>query len=120
MKIAVCAQNPGKESLVDPRFGRAKHFVIFDDTVNAWETVDNAQNLAATQGAGIQSASNIVNAGCGVLISGHCGPKAFSVLQKAGVVVYGTPADSTVEQAVAAYRTGTLKKLETADVERHW
>ena len=119
MKIAVTAEKPHADSPVDPRFGRAKTFLVYDDEKNSWETVDNTQNYQAAQGAGIQSAANVVNAGCQVLISGHCGPKAFTALTKAGVSVY-TVSEGTVQDAIDAYKKGTLKQIETADVEGHW
>lgn len=119
MKIAVTAENPQPESMVDPRFGRAKFFLVFDDEKNAWEAIDNNQNLQAAQGAGIQSAANVVNAGCKVLISGHCGPKAFTALSKAEVEVY-TVNGGAVKDAVQSYKSGVLSKIESADVDGHW
>jgi predicted Fe-Mo cluster-binding NifX family protein len=119
MKIAVSAQEAKPESPIDPRFGRARHFMVYDDETDSWEAVDNIQNLQATQGAGIQSASIVVNAGCSALISGHCGPKAFTALCKVGVAVYAVTG-GTVREAVAAFKHGELKKLEDADVDGHW
>ena len=119
MKIAVSAEQAKPQSPIDPRFGRAKYFMIYDDEKESWEEIDNVQNLEATQGAGIQSAANVVNAGCSALISGHCGPKAFSALNKAGVAVY-TVKDGSVQNAVDAFKLGKLKKLEAADVDGHW
>ena len=119
MKIAVTAENPLPESPVDPRFGRAKLFLIYDDERIAWDVIDNKQNLQSAQGAGIQSAANVVNAGCQVLISGHCGPKAFAALSKAGVDVY-IANGQTAEEAVRSFKSGELRKIEFADVEGHW
>jgi predicted Fe-Mo cluster-binding NifX family protein len=119
MKIAVSAEKPNTDSSVDPRFGRAKFFMVFDDEDGTWEAFDNNQNLQASQGAGIQAAANVVNAGCRVLISGHCGPKAFTALCRAGVAVY-CAGSGTVRDVVESYRHGHLKKLDAADVEGHW
>jgi predicted Fe-Mo cluster-binding NifX family protein len=119
MKIALSSEGKTGDCAIDPRFGRAKFFVVFDETNNMWDAIDNIQNLQAAQGAGIQSAATIVNAGCGVLISGHCGPKAFAALSKAGVVIYLAPG-GTVAEAVEAYRNGKLERLDDADVDGHW
>jgi predicted Fe-Mo cluster-binding NifX family protein len=119
MKIAISAEQATSQSPVDPRFGRAKYFMVYDDQKESWEIIDNIQNLNAAQGAGIQSAANVVNAGCTTLISGHCGPKAFTALNKAVVAVY-TVKDGSIQDAVDAFKSGKLKKLETADVEGHW
>jgi predicted Fe-Mo cluster-binding NifX family protein len=119
MKIAVSAEQRVPESPVDPRFGRAKYFMIHDDQNGHYDAVDNIQNLQAAQGAGIQSAASVVNAGCGVCISGHCGPKAFATLDKAGVAVYSVDGGSVLE-AIDAFKRGVLKKLNVADVDGHW
>lgn len=119
MKIAVSAEQGTPDSPVDSRFGRAKYFMVHDTETGAWNTIDNVQNLQAAQGAGIQSASTVVNAGCDTLLTGHCGPKAFSALTRAGVAVYLITA-GTVQAAVDAMKKGTLKKLDAADVEGHW
>jgi predicted Fe-Mo cluster-binding NifX family protein len=120
MKIALSAQEPSMDSIVDPRFGRAKFFIVFDTEHDTFEALDNEQNLLSGQGAGIQSAATVVNAGCNVLITGHCGPKAFTALNKTGVAVYAAVAGVTVREAVDSFKKNELVKLETADVEGHW
>jgi len=119
MKICVTAQQPTVDSQVDPRFGRAQCFMVYDDKAESWDTLDNTQNLQAAQGAGIQSASQVVNAGCSVLVSGHCGPKAFAALSSAGVDVY-TVSGGTVREAVETYMRNGLAKMNAADVDGHW
>lgn len=119
MEVAVCAQGRDPGSLLDPRFGRAAQFVVWDDTAGAWSVLDNKQNLEAAQGAGIQSAATVVNAGCSALVCSHCGPKAFAVLAKAGVEVYKADA-GTVADVVQALKKGGLARMATADVEGHW
>jgi predicted Fe-Mo cluster-binding NifX family protein len=119
MKIVITAQGDSLESPLDPRFGRAKMFVLFDTETEKIEVIGNQQNMNAAQGAGIQSAQNVVRAGAQAVITGHCGPKAFRTLSAAGVSVYCSSA-STVGEAVSLFKNGELKKTETADVEGHW
>ncbi len=119
MKIALSAQDASPDSSVEARFGRAPWFVVYDDESETWDAVDNDQNLQAAQGAGIQSAANVVNAGCSALITGHCGPKAFTALEKAGVAVYAVDS-GTVRQAMDAFKRDDLKRLDGADVDGHW
>lgn len=119
MRIALSAEKPYPESPLDQRFGRARYFMIYDEQKGSWEKMDNTQNLQAPQGAGIQSAANVVNAECGALISGHCGPKAFSALAKAGVEIY-TATGGSVQEVLDQYRAGKLRKLDSADVQGHW
>lgn len=119
MKIAISAEQSRSDGPIDSRFGRAKIFMIYDDEKTTWEPIDNKQNQNCTQGAGIQSAANIVNTGCKVLISGHCGPKAFAALSRARVNVY-IVTGGTVQEALAAYQSGNLLKIDSADVDGHW
>ncbi len=119
MKIAITAEKPQTDSPVDPRFGRAKVFMVYDDQLKTWEVIDNKQNLQAAQGAGIQSAAKLVDAGCEVVISGHCGPKAFTALNSANVSVY-TVSNGTVQNAINLFQAGKLTKIESSDVEGHW
>ncbi len=85
----------------------------------AFTVVDNAQNLSASQGAGIQSAQTVAATGAQALISGHCGPKAFRVLGAAGIAVHTSDA-ATVKEALEQFRAGKLQALRDADVDGHW
>jgi predicted Fe-Mo cluster-binding NifX family protein len=119
MKIVVSASGEGLEAQVDPRFGRAAAFVLFDTQTREVQQVDNRQSLNAAQGAGIQAAEAISRLGAECLITGHCGPKAFRTLQAAGIRVY-TGAAGTVGEAIAALEQGRLALAEAADVDGHW
>jgi len=55
MEIAITATGKDISSNVDPRFGRAKYFIVVDTDTNESAAHDNAQNLNAAQGAGIQA-----------------------------------------------------------------
>lgn len=65
-KIAKCSEAPHRQlwhtwqgrqlsSLVDPRFWRAKYFMVVDTETGEFAAADNSQNLNAVQGAGIQA-----------------------------------------------------------------
>jgi predicted Fe-Mo cluster-binding NifX family protein len=119
MKIAVSSTGTDADAAVDQRFGRAAGFVIVDDGDDSVVHVPNTQNLNAPQGAGIQAAKLVSDSGANVVISGHCGPKAFRTLQAAGIqVVVG--ATGTVKEAVVAFKAGELKASSSADVDGHW
>lgn len=119
MKLALTTSGVALDAPLDPRFGRAPRFIIYDLDAESFETLDNAQNLNAPQGAGIQAAQTIVQSGVEALITGNCGPKAFSVLQAAGVRVYTTDA-TTVAEALDSYRAGRLQPATAPNVESHW
>jgi len=121
MRIAVTvSEDKGKLSPVEPRFGRTSGFLLCDTETGETEFVSNEQNRNALQGAGIQSAQNVVAAGAQAVISGHCGPKAFQVLAAADIPLYLADASLTAEAALAALEAGSLKKAEDADREGHW
>ena len=119
MKVAITSQDEGLGSAVDPRFGRAKYFVIVDLETHTIQAVNNAVNLNAAQGAGIQAAKRVVDLGAKALLTGHVGPKAFAVLQGAGVEIYPV-AGGTVAVALEQFKTGSFKAMAAADVEGHW
>jgi predicted Fe-Mo cluster-binding NifX family protein len=119
MKLAISAQGAGLESPVDPRFGRATYFVVVDTDTGDIRAQDNAVNLNAAQGAGIQAGKNVVDLGVEAVITGHVGPKAFATLQAGGVKVY-TGASGTVAEALDQFKAGKLRCTETPDVEGHW
>jgi predicted Fe-Mo cluster-binding NifX family protein len=119
MKICITSQGRDLASALDPRFGRAAVFVLVDSEAGTVEAVDNTQNLQAAQGAGIQAAQTVARAGAKVVLTGHCGPKAFRVLSAAGIKIFNTQAP-TVGEALDQYRAGKLSEARAADVEGHW
>ena len=119
MKIVVTAQGKTLDSIVDPRFGRAKYFVVCDLDSDKYEIKDNTQNLNAAQGAGIQAAQNVVETGAEVVITGHCGPKAFRVLSEGNIKI-AVGASGTVAEAVQSYKDGKLQFADSANVQGHW
>ena len=119
MKIAITSQGAELSSEVDPRFGRAQCFIIYDLDTDQFEVVDNEQNLNAPQGAGIQAAQSVAAHDVGVVLTGHCGPNAFKTLDSAGIkIVVGVT--GTVQDAIDAFKAGELKPAGGADVEGHW
>jgi predicted Fe-Mo cluster-binding NifX family protein len=119
MKLAITSVDEGIESSVDPRFGRAKYFVVVDLETHAATTVGNAVNLNAAQGAGIQAAKTLIDLGVKALITGHVGPKAIAALQAGDVAIYPV-AGGTVAQSLEKFHAGSLKTIAKADVEGHW
>ncbi len=119
MKIAVTSQGKDLNSEIDPRFGRAAYFILIDPDTMEYEAVDNIQNLDLSQGAGIQAGKTIIDNNADVLITGNCGPKAFLVLDKAGVKIM-TGAKGKVTEAVQQYKNDELETARGANVDGHW
>jgi predicted Fe-Mo cluster-binding NifX family protein len=119
MRIAVTSKAKGLDSEVDPRFGRAPFIVIVDSESMETETVDNAGNVHALKGAGIQAAATMSQKKVDVVLTGHCGPNAFKALTAAKIGV-ANGARGSVRDAVTSYLDGTLPLSQEADVEGHW
>jgi len=119
MKIAITSIDGTLEGKVDERFGRARKIIVYDTETKEHVALDNSMNLNAAQGAGIQAAQNVVKSGAKAIISGHFGPKAFQVIQMAGLEVYSAT-NMTVAEAIKNFDEGKLVKLTGADVSSHW
>ena len=111
MKIAVSAQGNDPKAPMDMRFGRAAGYLVHDTDTGEYRYIDNAEGVSAAQGAGIQAAQAVADAGADVVITGSFGPKAADALTQAGVRMV-TCQGGSVEQVVADFKAG---KLDTAD-----
>jgi predicted Fe-Mo cluster-binding NifX family protein len=119
MRIAVSTQGKDLEAQVDSRFGRASSFILVDTDTMHFDVIENKQSLDLPQGAGIQSAQNILPHKPDVVLTGNCGPKAFRVLQAAGVKVV-VSAQGRIADAIGDYISGKYPAATEANVESHW
>lgn len=119
MKIAVTSTGRDLNSPVDPRFGRAAYILIVDADTMDVEVLDNAENVNAFKGAGIQAATMVSDKHADVLLTGFCGPNAFKTLHAARVKVAGD-VSGTVREAVAAFVAGNIKLTAQPNAEGHW
>lgn len=119
MKIVFSTSGDNLNAPLDARFGRAPKLLVYDSDSETFEVIDNQQNLDAAHGAGIQSAGTVAGLGAKVLVTGHCGPKAYRVLPAAGIKVFN-PDPPTVAEALEQYRAGSLNEAKAVDVEGHW
>jgi predicted Fe-Mo cluster-binding NifX family protein len=119
MKIAITAMGKQIDSQVDPRFGRAQFILILDESGTIVEAVDNSQNLNAMRGAGIQAAKVLADKKVDVLMTGHCGPNAFTTLKAAGIKV-GIEQSGTVKEALDRFKRNEVTFAEQPNVEAHW
>lgn len=119
MKLVITSIGETLDAPLDSRFGRAAKFLVWEHDSGQIKAIDNAQNLNSAQGAGIQSAMNVVRIGVDAVITGHCGPKAFRVLHEAGIPVHLSCA-TTVQEALDEFLAGRLPAATDADVAGHW
>jgi len=117
MKIAITSTGPKLEDKVDPRFGRCHYFILFDTDTNKFEAIENtgAQGMG---GVGIQSGQIMADREVKIVLTGNCGPNAFSTLQAAGIEVI-TGATGTVQEAIDKFKSGGFKPVSQANVSAH-
>jgi predicted Fe-Mo cluster-binding NifX family protein len=112
MKIAFSTTGTDLSASMDPRFGRAAFFVIYDTETKAVEGMENAY-ADAGQGAGIKAAETVVKSGAKIVVTGDCGPKAFNALKQAAVRIYSAK-NISVAGALEAFEAGKLQEIITA------
>ena len=117
MKLAVTSEGDGLDARVDPRFGRCAKFVIVDPDTMQHETVANEAGSAGS-GAGVSAGQAILRLGVKAVLTGSCGPNAFSVLSGAGITVH-TGATGTVREAVEAFKAGRLASAAGPNAASH-
>lgn len=118
MKICVTANGGSLEASVDPRFGRASHFVIVDLDTMMVEAVPNMA-MGVMSGAGIQAAQTIARKGVTVVITGNVGPNAYQALTSAGIKIM-IGASGTVKEVIEKYKRGEFKEASTSTVGGHF
>jgi len=119
MKIAITTQGHDLSSQLDPRFGRANWLILIDTDTDRFEVHDNAVNLNASSGAGIQTAQNVANLGAEAVITGNIGPNAIKTLNAADVKAFLSKA-STAKEALDLFKEGKLQEVTKPNVEGHW
>lgn len=119
MKIAVSATGTDLSAQVDPRFGRAAFFVVYDTDADQFDILNNSENAEAAQGAGIQAAQLVSQQSVEVVVSGSFGPKAFEALDAAGIQMVAW-SGGTIAEAIDIIRGGEFQSLESANVRGHW
>ncbi len=117
MKIAVTATGNNLNANVDPRFGRARFFIIVDTDTLKFKAIENP-SAAAGGGAGVQSAQLIADEKAEYLLTGNCGPNAFKVFETAGINVI-VNVSGTIHDAINSFNDGAHKISDVPNVESH-
>ncbi len=118
MKVCVSSQGSTLENQVDPRFGRCAFFIFVDTDSLKFEAIENP-NIAAMGGAGVQSAQLVAEKGASYVLTGNCGPNAYSILNAAGINVI-TDAAGSVREAIEKYKSGHYDTISGPNVDSHF
>jgi predicted Fe-Mo cluster-binding NifX family protein len=116
MKICVTSVGRDMTSSVDPRFGRAAHFLLIDTETNQFHCLDDV--TAKVQGAGVMVAQSVIDSGASAVVTGQIGPRAYDVLAAAGIEIFLAPS-ATVGGAIQDLHAGRLEKLRGPTSPQH-
>jgi len=119
MKIVITSSSSDLADPIDMHFGRAKFFILADTETGEATAHDNAQNLNAAQGAGIQSAETVARLGAEAVVTGSVGPKAFRALQGAGIKIALVETACPGTEALQRLKDGELPVLNSPNSEGH-
>lgn len=109
MKIVFTTKGDNWDSQIDPRFGRAEMFLIYDDQNDSLELVTNNETEAMDHGVGMQTSKKIINLGTDVVITGNgAGGKALDILKSTDIKFYIGASDMSVKEAYDAYKENRL------------
>jgi predicted Fe-Mo cluster-binding NifX family protein len=112
MKIVFTSKGKDWSSEIDPRFGRADYFIIFDEASNNLEIVDNTEVQGEAHGAGTKAASKIAEIKPDVLITGNGpGGNAETALRALNINIYVGAANMTIKDAYEAFKNQKLTKF---------
>lgn len=115
MKIAISSRRPEPDSPVEPHFGHARWFLVYDTETAAWSAVENKP--PAGPGAGVAAASRVRELAVQAVVTGRMGPHPRELLDRSGIAVLRA-AGRTVQDALEAYRRGELEELEVNPEDR--
>lgn len=110
MKVALTCMGACLEHELDPRFGRARYFLIYDTETHFVDVIDNEAH-APSGGAGIAAAQKLADGQVEAVITGQVGPNALNVLRAARLKLYQGTAGSA-KQNLDAFLAGQLGELD--------
>ncbi len=114
MKVAVSARGSTPDSDIDERMGRAYWLMIYETNNNSWQAINNESGRNAPHGAGQQTANLLIDLGVEAVLTGEIGPRAFRLLNSAGVDVF-LGAAGTVMDTLVSWHDGQLAKARAAN-----
>jgi predicted Fe-Mo cluster-binding NifX family protein len=119
MRVALSATGPNLDNEIDPRFGRCSYFIIIDPDTMEYESIDNTGS-ETTSGVGIATAQVIMERykDLGIVITGHCGPNAYQVLESGNIQVI-TGISGEMRKVVQDYKSGKYQTVSQSDVSSH-
>ena len=110
MKISFTTKGKDWDSMMDARFGRTEYILVYDDSTDSIEVIDNTDVVNDAHGAGPKTAERLFRLNPDVLITGNGpGGQAAKVLEQTGMKIFTGAGDMTVKEAYQAYNDNNLK-----------
>ena len=113
MKIAVSTVGTEKDSKLEPRFGRANYFVVYDTETKVYSHIDNKEVQETAHGAGPQTSQKVFDEGVNVVLTGNGpGKNAFQVLETGNIKMFICKEDISAEEVIAKYLNNELEAFK--------
>ena len=110
MKIMISSTEKGKNSIVDEKFGRAAHYIIYDSTKNQYNNLFNTAQAGA-HGAGPKAAQIAIDEKVDFILTGNLGPKAMRVIEHTNIKAYYLK-NGTVKENVELFLKNELEEIQ--------
>jgi predicted Fe-Mo cluster-binding NifX family protein len=108
MNILFSSKGDSWNSELDPKFGRATGFLLYDTEKDELTYYSNEENRKLDHGAGIQAGQQAAKLKASIVVTGHVGPKAKSTLEAAGIKIFTVGENCSVQEAYKAYKDESL------------
>ena len=103
MNILFSTKGKTWQDQLDPKFGRAEGFLLYNTDTEELTYYSNEKNQSLDHGAGIQAGQLAAKLNASVLITGHVGPKAKSTLEAAGIKIFTVEGSLSIKEAYQKY-----------------
>lgn len=111
--LAVCAKEPGLDSIVEERFGRAEYYVMYDEAKKLPHSIENKAKFEAG-GAGGTAVRLLSENGVDIVLVPELGPKAMDAIKAFEMTVYRYTEQKTVREIIEDYKAGRLNQIDTS------
>jgi predicted Fe-Mo cluster-binding NifX family protein len=98
MKICITSSGKTLQSKIDPLFGRAKFFIVYDTKTKEKEIIKNPYTDGG--GAGTKASQLMIDKNIKLVISGDLGPNAKFALNQAGIKFQNADLTKSIEENI--------------------
>lgn len=110
MKIMISSTGTDENSIVDEKFGRAEHYIVYDSTNDQYDHLVNTAQSGA-HGAGPKAAQIAIDEKVDYILTGNLGPKAMRVIEHTNIKAYYLK-EGTVSDNVNHFLKDTLEEIQ--------